>query len=610
MACISRMSVIQEGATPSLIGPSSLNTQRSVTFCGHLSTNMPVETSAATSSIRSDPLPGLAPPATLSVNLIPSQTSPLAKTSECSTGVRFGALPAADQLSSHRMTRSASVYEMHHASNPIQEKPVMTYRSVITAEIPRTKTPSMEFQPPEPLYIEEGGEKYGMRCICGRKENGSVLVMCDKCGFWLHGLCVGVARARDEPFYCPFCLGRAIKCKCGEDMRYDVPIVQCANCKFWVHKACENIGWGILPRVFTCSRCRGSNFILPHVRPEFRALNRVSFVNCDRYEVVRKVPEGQFRNFVLADLNKTELNLYDTMSRYFHSFAAPLFERNHEFWKLFMEVMVALLGSTKKEILETLDIFARTLLYAPFTKKVWPDEVTFGMSENAMALIDPDQVREVRGEEKHCYRTADWCLHVKESLDDDQFILDLPGFLMTTDEVNADNGISLQCIRIIGTDFVVDMEGTKFEFAPYLKRSFHYNCYAKLYKRDGNVRVGLFSTRMKGPVAEHKRGPVILPDGVLSIPLDGDIPYPLPKCEWKTARQKYNATKTRARNQTKNNQKLETTVQLSLLSGFCEDVVPPLPFSLISDRESQSRNHVSAMVRDRTRKKHRGSDDE
>ena len=603
------MSVFQDGTAPNLVVPPGPSTPPVMNFCGHVVAQLPVDKSSVPNSIRSDPLPGFVQQTPPSEDVIPYRPVPVAVLAERQSAVRFADLPPAAPAPFPTMKRSVSVCEMRAHAQEHPNKEVLSHKTV-RFEVPRPQTPAMEFQPPEPIRLEEGGEKYGMRCVCGQKENGGVLVLCDKCGYWLHGLCVGIARARDEPFYCPFCLRRAIRCKCGDDRRYDHPIVQCANCKFWVHKECENLGWGIVPPAFTCSRCKGTNFTLPHVRPEFMSLNRMSFVNCDRYEVVKRVPDGQFRNFLFADLNKTELSFYDTISRYFHSFTVPLFERNHEFWKIFVDSMISLLGSTKQEILNTVDLYATTLLYAPLNKKIWPDECAFGMSENAMVSFDPDSVKEVDAKEKACYRTADRRVHVKEALEEDDFILDLPGFLMITNEVNADEGISPYCIRLLDTDLVVDMERTKFEFAPYLKRSFHYNCYAKLYKKDGNVRVGLFATRTRGPIPDHKRSPAIPADGILSLPLDGGLPYPLPKCEWKVMRQKHKTSKARTKNQPRSDVKLETSVQLSLLSAFCEDIVPPLPFNLVSDKESQIRSHVSSMVRERTRKRHRGSDEE
>jgi hypothetical protein len=505
------------------------------------------------------------------------------------------------------LARSTSATEIRQHSPPqMPAKEAPSHRTTLgVPDLPRPPTPSLEIQPPDPTYIDDDEfGRYGVRCVCEQGHHDGLLVFCDRCGFWLHGICVGVARARDEPFYCPFCKGQAIRCQCGDNKRYDVPIIQCIKCKFWVHKTCEQLKFGVVPNAFTCSRCFGTEFTLPHVRPDCRIPNRISFMDCDRYQVIQAIPEGQFRNFVIADLNRTQLHLHDTISRYFHAFAMPLFERGHDFWKVLVDTMMALLNCDKYEVLATLDDFAVGLLYSGAAIRPIVKPSKSGISESVLACIDTQKLNEVDAEPKRLIIGADKLVRIEAAADDDEFLCELPGFLMFTDELNADQGISRNWIRLHNTDMIVDLDGSTFQLAPKIHRSFHFNCIAKAYLQGGEISVGLFATKAKGPLSENRRRAAIHNHGVLMLPLDGDIPFPLPKCEWKLPRSKQKAAKPTRSSKTalkKEEKKVELNVQLSLLSAFCEDIVPPMPFNLVRDRESSIRSHATRMIRTRTR---------
>jgi hypothetical protein len=367
-----------------------------------------------------------------------------------------------------------------------------------------------------------------------------------------------------------------------------------------VHKTCERLKFGAVPNAFTCSRCLGTEFTLPHIRPDCRIPNRISFIDCDRYQVIQAIPEGQFRNFVIADLNRTQLHLHDTISRYFHAFAVPLFEKSHDFWRVFVDTMTALLSCDKHEILATLDDFAVGLLYAAAPQNPVVKPAKPGISESVLACVDAQRLSKVDTPPKKLSVGADKLVRIEAAADDDEFLCDLPGFLMFTDELNADQGISRNWIRLHNTDMIVDLDGSTFQLAPKIPRSFHFNCIAKTYRRRGEISVGLFATKVKGPLSENRRGSAIQSDGVIVLPLDGEIPFPLPKCEWKLPRSKQKAAKPTRSSKTapkKEEKKVEPAVQLSLLSAFCQDIVPPMPFSLVRDRTG----HATFMIKTRGR---------
>ena len=515
-----------------------------------------------------------------------------------------------------QLKRSVSVSNMRH-STPVQQdnnamkrqQNLPMHREQLGIKDPsRPATPALEFQPPDPVYFEdEETGTYGVRCVCGRSHHDGLLIQCDKCQFWLHAICVCIAReSKDEPFYCPFCRCRAIRCKCGNNRKYEIPIVQCAQCKFWVHKQCEDLKFGVIPTTFICSKCGENEFTLPLIKPIFDSTNKVSFVDCDRYEVIQSIPEGQFRNFVIADLNRNELHLHETIGRYFQAFAIPLFQKTHEFWKVFVDSMKSLLNCERSDILLTVDKYATTFLYSnKIVTHKFSKPVKFSISESILPIVEQIKLTAVDDEKpKKLYKSPNGNVFISEACEDDGFICELPGFLVHTDEVYADEGIPLTCIRLYNSDLIIDMDGSSFPFAPFISRSFHFNCYAKLYQSNDGPRVGLFATRMKGPLHDQRRGTPVTADTQLFLPLDGEIPYNIPKCDWKAPRSK---SKVKNVSRSKVSQKKldlhlpDSNVNLSLLSAFCEDVVPPIPITLVNEREVSSRSHVSSMVRSRVR---------
>ena len=170
------MSVFQDGAAPNLVVPPGPSTPPVVNFSGHVVAHLPVDKSSVPSSIRSDPLPGFVQQAPQPEDVVPYRPVPVAVLAERQSAVRFAELPPAAPAAFPAMKRSVSVCEMRAHAQECANKEVLSHKTV-RFEVPRPQTPVMEFQPPEPIRLEEGGEKYGMRCVCGQKENGGVLVL-------------------------------------------------------------------------------------------------------------------------------------------------------------------------------------------------------------------------------------------------------------------------------------------------------------------------------------------------------------------------------------------------------------------------------------------------
>lgn len=463
---------------------------------------------------------------------------------------------------------------------------------------------------PEPIYLKEKDyEEYGVRCVCGKGNvENTLIVQCDKCDFWLHGVCVNIAmESKSEPFICPFCQHQVIRCNCNKPMDYTLPLIQCEKCQNWVHKCHAGLEFGANPEHFVCEYCGVPEYYIKDVCFDANDLiipDTKVFVDVNRQELLDGIPDGQFKNLIVEDLEKSELDFREIVPKYFNHFATLLFDRAHEFWRTFNDTLCKMLKVERQVLLAAIDTLAMKFIYAPYKKPDAHKLVThFEHSESITNLLESTQITRMERAPRPAKLYVDSNNKVRSvnALEEGAFIAELPGFLMHTDEMRVENGIPLSSLVVTDWSVIIDLTNSSFKYAPLIRRSFHFNCIVKIVKINGEPRVGLFATRIKGPLSEEKsrRGPAIPADGELFLPFDGEIPFPVPKCEWKDKKQRIRpqpkpqeSSKSKSRRQVtppppkELRPKLECNVQLSLLSSFLDDEVPPLPFILLPDRES------------------------
>ena len=485
-----------------------------------------------------------------------------------------------------------------------------------------------DMQPPPPTYYidEETGDKYGIRCTCGDNNKNNELVQCEKCQFWLHMMCVNIPRASSsEHFYCPFCLDRKLRCRCKKNKTYSQPILQCSHCKMWVHKSCEGLGFGIIPQPFLCSNCHRQPFDLPIVNfnPQERELRDFSvYIEPNRYEVVNNIPDGIFKTTVEQDLGNSELRFFDTIAKYFNKFCPHFFShQSQEFWRIFVQTFSQIFGCETTTICNAIDTLAYRLLYAP-SFMPYPDPVDqFGYSESISNFVQTSPVKEFESMPPQIPITLDRNGHVitPVPLPDGEYICDLPGFLMHTDEVYADYGIPACCLAVDDTDLIIDMSGTPFTIAPNFRRSFHPNASVRLISVAGRPRVALFAVKPHGPLYDEKvklSGNIaIQQNSEIILPFDGDLPFPIDKKPWKEKKQRARVVqrvkeeKPKPKKKQPNSRKASSNAasippvpELTLLSPFLSDDIPPPHFNIISNEEMEEkkRSHEKAKER-RTR---------
>ena len=485
-------------------------------------------------------------------------------------------------------TRRASDPNIHTRIRPrVRIAPVEVYKPAKVHPI-RPKTPALEIdEPPPVIYVEAATGRYGIRCICGNQVCDGVMTECCKCGFWVHNLCVNLARtAPNEKYFCPFCRKRPIRCTCGDAKRYSEPLVQCNVCRYWVHRACAHLGYGRDPPRFICTHCGGYETTTPVCALDASCGLRDVLASPDtnRIDIVQQIPDGSFRNFVLADLGRGEMGLFGMMARYFNAFCECIFDEDKDFWKVFVSTMSQLLGVSQDVIFRAIDFLACQLLYR---RTVAPEPAlfvalsTFSLSERVELEIRADAyanhdkkmapVEIVMKDGRPC---------VKREVAENEFICEVPGFVCVYTEMPASNGLSLDWISIPNTDYVIDTDKTSFTMCRSIRRSFHYNCHPRIIRIHGELRVALFAHRLRGPGLEKqtKKGPAIPEGGELILPLDSDLPYPVPKINWRERKRHRTPPQTK-----------EPEPPATLLSLFYDPSAPRLPVQVMSKEEFQEK---------------------
>jgi len=431
---------------------------------------------------------------------------------------------------------------------------------------------------------DRNGNTISMRCTCGQNVDEGARIQCDCCLNWVHNSCVNVPGEYDDiPFFCPICLRKKVSCKCGNNLDYSSPLVQCTMCHMWVHKKCENLEFGIAPNNFVCSNCGGGVYQFPKVdifASRVMVRNEDAF---DRYEIISSIPDGHLRKMIIEDLNEAGQSLETIVLKYISVFANTFFSRSSGFWKTFTQSFESIFGINESDFLSMIDdIFNKALYTEPTSRKI-KDCVSI-ISDSIIDFVNNMDIESVNriSNAPQIYINEQGRVITPCLIKNNSFICDIPGYVMHSDEVDVNNGIPRNIVSIHETDIVVDADIAKNSFFSCFRRSFHYNCIAKLYKHKGQIRIGLFATRTMGPVYEKSvREVSILEQNELLLPFEPSFPYKITEVEWKDI----NIKRKRRSNKTESiDDHVEPEYKLSLLSSFENDEVPPLPFDLYNSK--------------------------
>ncbi|EAX85949.1 PHD-finger family protein [Trichomonas vaginalis G3] len=500
--------------------------------------------------------------------------------------------------------------------------------------------PYMAKDPPAPyMYFDMNKTPYFIRCPCEQTHKNGVLVCCSKCNFYCHGACVGIARVTpDTNFICPYCQYLPLRCSCRKNMKFDEPIIKCVACGYYVHKSCAKLQFGRNPQNFVCQFCGSRQFKQPYFQIPEKSFSQdfTKTVPSNTEEIIKKIPEGDFRTMITEMLGSSELSYHKSITILFNQFGTNAFDYGHEFWKIFVSAISSIFEIPKLTVMETMDEIAVNFLYKPFPKhKLYSIpglEISDSIRQNVMT--EPLPKLPSMPSAANLGFTSHHTVCAMENIDDGAFICQIPGLLCHQDEIRAEEGIPRTCITIQGTPVAIDISQTTSKYALYIRRSFHFNCVVKLQIVNGNVCAMLYAARSRGPITDERSsssGPAIMKGTELFLPFDSDLPYPIEKKAWKIKKTKP-PTKTRPKpkqkqnNNTNNNQtkppptknvakgsersqknknshdqtnKILPSVKLTLLSSFMEDDLPPIPI-VIQEEENEVDAKVLAQKRHST----------
>jgi hypothetical protein len=264
--------------------------------------------------------------------------------------------------------------------------------------------------------------------------------------------------------------------------------------------------------------------------------------------------------------------------------------------------MLALLGCTRDTLWAAIDYLACQVLYrrpVPDAAPLFVALSRFSFSERAememraanLPKFDRPLVRVPIAD-----RGGRPCVEV--AVPDGGFICEIPGFVCNFSEMQASAGLSLQWLSIPRTEFVIDTDQTSFTLCSRIRRSFHFNSEPWLVKIHGEIKVVLLGHRLRSPVADPaaKRATAIAEGGELVLPLDADVPFPVPQVEWKEKRAKHRTVQISAQAKQPDKKKGDRpTEKISLLALFYDPSVPPLHIQLLSSEEMTEKAKAEAI---------------
>jgi hypothetical protein len=429
-------------------------------------------------------------------------------------------------------------------------------------------------------------------------------------------------------FLCPFCSDRPVRCTCADPYKYDEPIIQCTRCKFWMHKSCAGFTFGPNPSGFRCWNCEPGQYHIPPFgfAEHSKCLDTVASPALDRGAFLARLPEGDLREKFAETLEAAEFPFRAVICSFLDEFAPCLFEYTRDFWKTFVSALAELLVCEKSDVLAAIDelivshwyLPPAELALEPIPGLVVGDAITPNVESEPLPALDrfpPDVPLAFRDDR----------VIVEREVAHGGFICDIPGLLCHEDEIDASLGIPRSCINIAGTQIVIDVSRSTNQLIQRIKRSFHYNCLAKIVRVAGEVRVGLYATGMKGPMLEDKSTRGIAQNSELLLSMDADLPYAVERPFWKLKRAKSAGKSRRTRapkpreipearprpkkkeipeiepRTMKTRAKTEFPFSLTLLSAFCEDACPPMMLVLRDDKKMRDEAPESGTFRTRLR---------
>jgi len=405
---------------------------------------------------------------------------------------------------------------------------------------PVLKVPKFQVALPAPFLIEDGEEKWTLRCICGDHTTNGLLVMCEKCGVWQHAICMNLnPHTIPESYICETCSNKAIRCKCELNLNYRLSLVKCSMCGYHYHRKCAGLMYGPFPSSsFVCSFCGKSRFNYPKIKFPSSMVIENSTLTISQDTLGRIPPQfigGPFVEFFKEDLMESTLtykDLYESFYDRFRSFffpCHPLLNNNtakkrrfnllHTFLSSSENVFKCLTGIDREQFVNIFDCLLNETIYKP-SKYSNIVESGCDFSENARLEIPQISISSIKDETPVRLFVTDNGVISDSDIINDQYIMTCEGLVGDIEEFYYDDGVDLSLYQITGTRFVLDASRIPTQLTHKMKRSINGNCYLKIVQNGDIYTCALFAGPSHSSFYNNDEEFIIRAGEPLTLPID------------------------------------------------------------------------------------------
>jgi hypothetical protein len=434
-------------------------------------------------------------------------------------------------------------------------------------------------------------------CYCGIDEDEGLMVNCERCNHWQHGECVNLCHWTVPLHYiCPTCLGLELECTCGNEGDYQHALIQCSMCHLYQHKRHVGFGLGKNPASYLCASCSpsyGASRVV-HVEPILGFFPSFSdkLVPEDVASIHVTVPPGKLL-VKLREFNKP-ISPVDMISQ-IYTFFRDLFFRSHPFLQFVritkhhpqdcvndcatflyyvLHACKAMARLAFAQVIQffdhliALDIYKQPLSPAvrdPIVEtmtviKVKDQEDTkpLRLSERALDQTGSSKSPNLKAEAKAklalvAGKTGSPSVITRIDLRQGELICSCCGLISVLEEVDYKSTLPQHTIyRLTGRNLFLSPPIA--HYSPMfwrIRRSLASNCELKLYRDDGEWKVGLFATEVtlmpelikkrESIQIVHNSSVVISAGGELTLPFDVTPVHIRADGEWKTGKHQHMA---------------------------------------------------------------------
>jgi len=394
--------------------------------------------------------------------------------------------------------------------------------NAVSIRRPKTPLPLTNFQEtiPQPIIVSNNnGESWSMRCFCDNPVEQDFMLQCEKCENWQHAKCVNLNRFTvGERYLCPICSHKHIKCRCGENMNYQKPIIKCQKCGYYVHRPCEGLDPGPCnPTKFVCFSCGGSLQSLDDVEVPSRLSLPNPTVTLSKSKIaniLNNVNKAPFHSVLSQELSENDITLYRFCEIVYNRYRAFFYlthphvsfntakkkrgDVSSSFFRALFFVSEQLFGIGSDVVISIFDTLARVDLYIPFgPQKSLASDDNIPIEFSDIAMVELDKIKSIPEvpyyDHSEDIQISKDGVFAKTTLQQEQLICMFSGFLGIINEFCYDSGVKPYQYAITGTKFLIDTSGKDGSCIHCFRRSFSPNCVTRLIKCENGLFIGVFA---------------------------------------------------------------------------------------------------------------------